>query len=49
MKINIDDEKIKAVSETDVDRTSEEGKASSVQFLHFHFSLKHRSNLDNKK
>ena len=36
--LHIDDEKIKAVPETDVDRTSEEGKASSVQFLHFHFS-----------
>ena len=30
--------KIKAVPETDVDRTSAEGKASSVQFLHFIFS-----------
>jgi hypothetical protein len=31
-------ENIKAVPETDVDRTSTEGKASSVQFLHFIFS-----------
>ena len=31
-------EKIKAVSENDVDRTSAEGKASSVQFVHFNFS-----------
>ena len=31
-------EKIKAVSENDVDRTSAEGKASSVQFIHFNFS-----------
>ena len=31
-------ENIKAVPETDVDRTSTEGKASSVQFLHFMFS-----------
>ena len=30
--------KIKAVSENDVDRTSAEGKASSVQFIHFNFS-----------
>ena len=30
--------KIKAVSENDVDRTSAEGKASSVQFVHFNFS-----------
>ena len=33
MKIN--DEEIKAVPEEDVDRTSAEGKASSVQFIHF--------------
>ena len=33
MKINGD--KIKAVPEEDVDRTSSEGKASSVQFIHF--------------
>ena len=31
----IDNEIIKAESEKDVDRTSTEGKASSVQFLHF--------------
>ena len=36
MKIN--DEKIKAVPEEDVDRTSAEGKASSVQFIHFNFT-----------
>ena len=36
MKIN--DEKIKAIPEEDVDRTSAEGKASSVQFIHFNFS-----------
>ena len=29
---------IEAVPEIDVDRTSEEGKASSVQFVHFNFS-----------
>ena len=28
----------KAIPEIDVDRTSAEGKASSVQFLHFNFS-----------
>jgi hypothetical protein len=33
MKIN--DEIVKAVPEKDVDRTSAEGKASSVQFIHF--------------
>jgi len=33
--IKINDEIIKAVPEEDVDRTSAEGKASSVQFIHF--------------
>ena len=32
------DEIIKAIPEEDVDRTSEEGKASSVQFIHFKFN-----------
>ena len=36
--MNIDGEKIKAIPEEDVDRTSTEGKASSVQFIHFHFT-----------
>ena len=36
--IKIMEKKIYATSETDVDRTSAEGKASSVQFLHFNFS-----------
>jgi len=36
--IELNKEKINAISETDVDRTSSEGKASSVQFLHFNFS-----------
>ncbi len=36
--ILIDREKIIAIPETDVDRTSDEGKASSVQFIHFNFS-----------
>ncbi len=36
MKIN--GEKINAVPEEDVDRTSAEGKASSVQFIHFKFT-----------
>ena len=36
--IQLDKEKIKAVPENDVDRTSAEGKASSVQFVHFNFS-----------
>ena len=36
MKIN--NEEVKARPETDVDRTSAEGKASSVQFIHFEFN-----------
>ena len=36
MKLN--GETIKAVPEKDVDRTSSEGKASSVQFIHFNFT-----------
>ncbi len=36
MKVN--GELIKAVPEEDVDRTSAEGKASSVQFIHFKFN-----------
>ena len=36
--IKINGELIKAIPEEDVDRTSSEGKASSVQFIHFKFS-----------
>jgi hypothetical protein len=36
--IQIGNEKISANPEADIDRTSDEGKASSVQFLHFKFS-----------
>ena len=36
LKINGDE--IKAIPENDVDRTSAEGKASSVQFIHFNFT-----------
>ena len=35
--MKIDGDLIKAVPEEDVDRTSAEGKASSVQFIHFKF------------
>ena len=35
MFIKIDGEIAKAVPEKDVDRTSADGKASSVQFIHF--------------
>ena len=36
--MKVEGEKIKAVPEEDVDRTSAEGKASSVQFIHFKFT-----------
>ncbi len=36
--MKIDEELINAIPEDDVDRTSAEGKASSVQFIHFKFS-----------
>ena len=36
--MRVDNQEVKAVPETDVDRTSAEGKASSVQFIHFKFN-----------
>jgi len=36
--MKIDSEEVKAVPEEDVDRTSADGKASSVQFIHFKFN-----------
>jgi len=36
--MKIDGEKVKAAPEEDVDRTSSNGKASSVQFIHFRFN-----------
>ena len=36
--MRIDNEEVKAIPEADVDRTSAEGKASSVQFIHFKFN-----------
>ena len=36
--IKVGDEKIVAIPEKDLDRTSAEGKASSVQFIHFKFN-----------
>ena len=36
--MRVEEEKIRAVPEEDVDRTSAEGKASSVQFIHFKFT-----------
>ena len=38
--MKVEGEKIHAVPEEDVDRTSAEGKASSVQFIHFKFTDK---------
>ena len=38
--MKVAEEKIKGIPETDVDRTSAEGKASSVQFIRFNFSKK---------
>ena len=42
--IKINGEIIKAIPEEDVDRTSAEGKASSVQFVHFKFNEKQIQN-----
>ncbi len=36
--LSIDGAEVTATAETDVDRTSAEGKASSVQFVHFHLT-----------
>ena len=38
VSIELDGETVKAVAEEDVERTTAEGKASSVQFLHFPFT-----------
>lgn len=38
VSLSIDGDKIMAVPEDDVDRTTAEGKASSIQFLHFNFT-----------
>ena len=49
--IKIKGEKINSTSEKDVERTSTEGKASSVQFIHFNFSdeqIMKFKNLDNE-
>ena len=40
ISMTVGGETIKTVAEADVDRTTEEGKASSVQFVHFPFSRK---------
>ena len=36
--MKLDGDKVEAIPEEDVDRTSAEGKASSVQFVHFRFN-----------
>ena len=38
LSITVGDDVIKGIPEDDVDRTTAEGKASSIQFLHFPFS-----------
>ena len=44
--MKLDDEVIKAIPEDDVDRTSAEGKASSVQFIHFKLMTNKLKNLN---
>ena len=46
--LKVNDAIIKAVPEEDVDRTSAEGKASSVQFIHFHFNDEQIQNFKKK-
>ena len=49
--IQIGKDKISAIPEKDLDRTTDEGKASSVQFVHFHFSeqqIKNFNDIDNE-
>ena len=38
ISITVGGDKIRGVAETDVDRTTDDGKASSVQFVHFPFT-----------
>ena len=45
--ILVGNEKIKAIPEQDLDRTSAEGKASSVQFVHFKFTKEQIKNFKN--
>ena len=45
--LKIGDDKIKSIPEQDVDRTSAEGKASSVQFIHFEFTDEQVKNFKN--
>ena len=43
----VEKEKIIAIPEKDLDRTSAEGKASSVQFIHFNFTREQIKNFRN--
>ena len=47
--IKVGKEKISAIPEKDLDRTSAEGKASSVQFIHFKFSKEQIKNFGDFK
>ena len=47
--IQIENERIIALPEKDLDRISSEGKASSVQFVHFNFNEKQIKNFKNEK
>ena len=47
--IKVGKEKIFAIPEKDLDRTSAEGKASSVQFIHFNFSEQQIKNFNDIK
>jgi hypothetical protein len=49
LTISMGDELVKGVAEDDVDRTSAEGKASAIQFLHFPFSNEQISLFKNPK
>ena len=44
--MKIDNENVRAVPEQDVDRTSDDGKASSVQFIHFKLTIIKSLNLN---
>jgi len=49
--MKVGNDKISAIPEKDLDRTSAEGKASSVQFIHFNFSeqqIKNFKDIDNE-
>ena len=49
--MKVGNDKILAIPEKDLDRTSAEGKASSVQFIHFNFSeqqIKNFKDIDNE-